>query len=52
MQFYIPERIMSIKIWQLIILYIDRMDWRAGHFATTGRNEGWPGGAFTNKNCP
>ena len=26
---------MFIKICQLIILYIDRMDWRAGHLATT-----------------
>ena len=26
---------MFIKIWQLIILYIDRMDWRAGHLTTT-----------------
>ena len=32
---------MFIKIWQLTILYIDRMDWRAGHLTTTeGRNEG------------
>ena len=40
---------MLIKIWQLIILYIDRMDWRAGHLTTT---EGTGGGAFSNKNCP
>ena len=40
---------MFIKIWQLIILYIDRMDWRAGHLATT---EGMGDGAFANKNCP
>ena len=40
---------MLIKIWQLIILYIDRMDWRAGHSTTT---EGTEGGAFANKNCP
>ena len=40
---------MFIKIWQLIILYIDRMDWRAGHLTTT---EGTRGGAFANKNCP
>ena len=39
---------MFIKIWQLIILYIDRMDWRAGRLNTT---EGTGGGAFTNKNC-
>ena len=25
---------MFIKIWQLIILYIDQMDWRAGHLTT------------------
>ena len=40
---------MFIKIWQLIILYIDRMDWRAGHLTTT---EGTRGRAFANKNCP
>ena len=40
---------MFIKIWQLITLYIDRMDWRAGHLTTT---EGTRGGAFANKNCP
>ena len=40
---------MFIKIWQLIILHIDRMDWRAGHLTTT---EGTEGGAFANKNCP
>ena len=40
---------MFIKIWQLIILYIDRMDWRAGHLNTT---EGTGDGAFANKNCP
>ena len=39
---------MFIKIWQLITLYIDRMDWRAGHLTTT---EGTRGGAFANKNC-
>ena len=43
----------QLKIWQLIILYIDRMDWRAGHLTTT---EGTGGGAFNakfaNKNCP
>ena len=26
---------MFIKIWQLIILYIDQMDWRARHLTTT-----------------
>ena len=32
---------MFIKIWQLIILHIDRMDWRAGHLtATEGRGSG------------
>ena len=40
---------MFIKIWQLIILYIDRMDWRAGHLTTT---EGTGGQAFANKNFP
>ena len=40
---------MFIKIWQIIILYIDRMDWRAGHLTT---KEGTGGGAFANKNCP
>ena len=40
---------MFIKMWQLIILYIDRMDWRSGHLNTT---EGTGGGAFANKNCP
>ena len=40
---------MFIKIWQLIILYIDQMDWRAGHLTTT---EGTGGRAFANKNCP
>ena len=40
---------MFIKIWQLITLYIGRMDWRAGHLTTT---EGTGGGAFANKNCP
>ena len=42
---------MFIEIWQLIILYIDRMDWRAGHLITV---EGTGGGAFANKNfkCP
>ena len=39
---------MFIKIWQLIILYIDQMDWRAGHLTTT---EGTGGRAFANKNC-
>ena len=32
---------MFIKIWQPITLYIDRMDWRAGHLTTT---EGTGGG--------
>ena len=40
---------MFIQIWQLIILYIDRMDGRAGHLTTT---EGTGGRAFANKNCP
>ena len=40
---------MFIKIWQLIILYIDQMDWRAGHSTTT---EGTGGGAFANKTFP
>ena len=26
---------MFIKMWQLIILYIDPMDWGAGHLTTT-----------------
>ena len=30
-------------------MYIDRMDWRAGHLTTT---EGTRGRAFANKNCP
>ena len=48
MQFYWAETLMFIKIWQPITLYIDRMNWRAGHLTTT---EG-TGGAFANKNCP
>ena len=40
---------MFIKIWQLITLYIDWMDWRAGHLTTT---EGTGDRAFANKNCP
>ena len=40
---------MFIKIWQPITLYIDQMDWRAGHLTTT---EGTGDGAFANKNCP
>ena len=40
---------MFIKIWQPITLYIDRMDWRAGHLTTT---EETGDGAFANKNCP
>ena len=40
---------MFIKIWQLIILYIDRMDWRAGHLITT---EGTGDGTFAGKNSP
>ena len=39
---------MFINIWQLIILYIDPMDWRAGHLTTT---EGTGDGVFANKNC-
>ena len=39
---------MFIKIWQPITLYIDRIDWRAGHLTTT---EGTGGGAFANENC-
>ena len=39
---------MFIKIWELIILYIDWMYWRAGHLTTT---EGTGGRAFANKNC-
>ena len=35
MQFYLAETVMFIKIWQLIILHIDRMDKRAGHLTTT-----------------
>ena len=30
---------MFIKIYQLIILYIDRMNWRAGHLTTTEGTE-------------
>ena len=37
---------MIIKIWQLIILYIDRMNWRAGHLTTT---EGMGGGHLPKK---
>ena len=40
---------MFSKIWQPITLYIDQMDWRAGHLTTT---EGTGGGAFADKNCP
>ena len=40
---------MFIKVWQLIIFYIDRIDWRARHLTTT---EGTGCGAFANKNCP
>ena len=40
---------MFIKIWHLIILYIDRMDWRDGHLTTT---EGTGDGAFATKICP
>ena len=40
---------MFIKIRQPITLYIDRMDWRAGHLTTT---EGTGVGFFANKNCP
>ena len=40
---------MFIKIWQPKSLYIDRMDWRAGHLTTT---EETGVGAFANKNCP
>ena len=40
---------MFIKIWQPIVLYIDQMDWRAGHLTTTERTGGQ---AFANKNCP
>ena len=35
MQFYWAETVMFIKIWQAITLYIDRMDWGAGHLTTT-----------------
>ena len=49
MQLYWAETVMFIKVWQLIILYLDRMDWRAGHLTTT---EGTGVGAFANKNCP
>ena len=37
---------MFIKIWQLIILYIDRMDRKAGHLNTT---EGTGGGHLPTK---
>ena len=40
---------MFIKIWQFIILYIDQVDWRAGHLTTI---EGTGSRAFANKNCP
>ena len=40
---------MFIEIWQQIILYIDRLDWRAGHLTTT---EVTGDRAFANKNCP
>ena len=43
------KQFLFIKIWQLIILYIDRMDWRTGHLTTT---EGTGVRAFANKNCP
>ena len=49
MQFYCAETVMFIKIRQPITLYIDGMNWRAGHLTTT---EGTGGGAFANKNCP
>ena len=39
---------MFVKIWQLIILYIDRMDWGAGHLTTTERTGD---GTFANKNA-
>ena len=39
---------MFVKIWQLIILYIDRMDWKAGHLTTTERTGD---GTFPNKNA-
>ena len=45
----LAETAMFIKIWRLIILYIDWMDWRAGHLTT---REGTGGGAFAKKNCP
>ena len=41
---------MFIKIWQLIILYIDQMDWGGGGHLTIITGTG--GGAFGNKNCP
>ena len=49
MQFYWTETVIFIEMWQLIILYIDRMDWGAGHLTTTERTGG---GAFANKNYP
>ena len=35
--------------WQQVILYIDRMDWGAGHLSII---VGTGGRAFANKNCP
>ena len=35
--------------WQPIILYIDRLDWGAGHLTIL---VGTGGGVFSNKNCP
>ena len=40
---------MFVTKWQLIILYIDRMDWGAGHLTIIVETGG---GVFTNKNCP
>ena len=49
MQFYWAETVIFIELWQLIILYIDWIDWSAGHLTTT---EGTGSGAFANNNCP
>ena len=44
MQLYGAKTVMFIKI-----LYIDRMDWGAGHLTII---VGTGGGAFVDKNCP
>ena len=43
------KQLCLLKNWQLIFLYIGRMDWGAGQFTII---VGTGGGAFANKNCP